>query len=588
MQALYAHQYKHSPIQEGEFRLARLQPAAAETDPIRCRIVSTADSTQAYEALSYVWRDARQGLTWANIEVNGDLYKIPQNLYDALQSLRPKDHERSLWVDAICINQNDLDEKAYQVSMMKEIFQNASQVCVWLGTGDESSRKAMQFIEKLGGVSDLDRVVRDSSFNEDWRAVLQLICLPWFSRIWVVQEIAVARKAKIWCGSESVDWDQLKSCVSLLALRSQISTEYSRITDLGAVRLVDVVNQVFRRNELGEVLGPSLSLEMLVTKLAPFQSASPHDRIFALLGLANDTGMWQKTQEPWESEFEAPSIEPREAEILATTRVGPRVLSSTQTTEIISDGNSVTEIDYSKPFSQLCDEFVSFAIAKSGSLDILFQPWAPENSGSILPSWICTVDRLPFRSYIEDGRYISGRLNADPLVTPSGQPRTYNASGILKARFSNVGEVNGRCLRVMGMIVDSVSALTYASVGGNMPMEWLRFGGMSNGSVSEEFWHTLVAGRGPDNKKCPPYYSKAVETTLHEIGNDNSSVIDLKQIQSDDPGSIKSEFWRRAQSVIWNRSLIRTGDGRLGLVPPEAEIGDCELENTCLVGYWSN
>jgi hypothetical protein len=579
MQALSidTYQYEYSPIQEGEFRLARLQPAAAETDPIRCRIVSTADSTQAYEALSYVWRDARQGLTWANIEINGDPYKIPQNLYDALQSLRLKDHERSLWVDAICINQNDLQEKAYQVSMMKEIFQNASQVCVWLGTGNESSRKAMQFIEKLGRVSDLDRIVRDSSFNEDWIAVLQLICLPWFSRIWVVQEIAVARKATIWCGSESVNWDQLESCVSLLALRSQISTEYSRIADLGAVRLVDVVNQVFRRNELGEVLGPSLSLEMLVTKLAPFQSASPHDRIFALLGLANDTGMWQKTQEPWEPEFEAPSIEPREVEILATPRVGRRVLSSNQSTEIISDGNSVTGIDYSKPFSQLCDEFVSFAIAKSGSLDILFQPWAPEDSRSTLSSWICTVDRLPFRSYIEDGRYKSARLNADPLVSPSGQPRTYNASGkseILKARVINVGEFNGSNLRVMGMIADSVSAITDAALGGNMPMEWLRFGGMSNGSVSEEFWHTLVAGRGPDNKKCPTYYSKAVETTLHEIGD--SSVIDLNQIQSDDPGSIKSEFWRRAQSVIWNRSLIRTGDGRLGLVPPEAEIGDCE------------
>ena len=94
--------YQHSPIPKNGFRLALLQPAETENDPICCRIVSTTDFTRSYEALSYTWRNP--GLTWADVMVDGRLYSIPGNLHEALQFLRLKNHERALWIDAICVN----------------------------------------------------------------------------------------------------------------------------------------------------------------------------------------------------------------------------------------------------------------------------------------------------------------------------------------------------------------------------------------------------------------------------------------------------------------------------------------------------
>ena len=96
--------------------------------------------------------------------------------------------------------------------------------------------------------------------------------------------------------------------------------EYGPVTEFGASRLVDIVNRIYKRNELGKIQGPSLSLEILVTTLSPFQSTDPRDRIFALLGLANDTGRWSKTRESSEQEFETASIEETHGE---TRRVGP-------------------------------------------------------------------------------------------------------------------------------------------------------------------------------------------------------------------------------------------------------------------------
>src|SRR6266536_6059094 len=88
----------------------------------------------------------------------------------------------------------------------------------------------------------------------------------WFSQIWGVQEISVARKATIWCGADSIDWKQLDSYLALLVHKSQISMEYGPVTEFGVSRLMDIVNRIFKRNELGEIQGPSLSLETLVTK----------------------------------------------------------------------------------------------------------------------------------------------------------------------------------------------------------------------------------------------------------------------------------------------------------------------------------
>jgi len=149
-------------------------------------------------------------------------------------------------------------------------------------------------------------------------------------------------------------------------------------------------------------------------------------------------------------------------------------LESNQSIDTVQDDQIHISIDYSKAFSQLCDEFVSFAISKSGYLDIIFQPWAPGGAGSNLSSWICTLDRLAFDVRSKSGWPEAVRVNADPFVSPPGQPRTYSASGKFKVQKGwriTRGKKGSNRLHVMGAIVNSVDAISSPAWDGNMPTD---------------------------------------------------------------------------------------------------------------------
>ncbi|KAF1979891.1 hypothetical protein BU23DRAFT_383036, partial [Bimuria novae-zelandiae CBS 107.79] len=96
---------------------------------------------QPYEALSYEW-----GLPASNdafIEINGSLVQVRRNLRDALVHIRLEDTERHIWIDALSINQRDVQERNSKVQMMKDIYQHAEKVVVWLGVARDGSDDVM-------------------------------------------------------------------------------------------------------------------------------------------------------------------------------------------------------------------------------------------------------------------------------------------------------------------------------------------------------------------------------------------------------------------------------------------------------------
>jgi hypothetical protein len=101
-----------------------------------------------FEALSYTWGDPSATVP---IQVNGAELQITLNLFLALKRLRKEREERVLWVDAICIDQGNLTERAEQVPRMRSIFQRAERVVVWLGEATEESDLAVDMLERLGG-----------------------------------------------------------------------------------------------------------------------------------------------------------------------------------------------------------------------------------------------------------------------------------------------------------------------------------------------------------------------------------------------------------------------------------------------------
>jgi hypothetical protein len=130
--------YDYSPLDPGssEFRLLELIPGL-EDEEIRCMLAHSAlDNNPSYEALSYLWGDQQDR---RQILLGEARFSVTSNLHAALRRLRDPRHSRTLWVDAICINQSDNDEKTMQVQRMTRIYSQASGVIAWTGDSADNS-----------------------------------------------------------------------------------------------------------------------------------------------------------------------------------------------------------------------------------------------------------------------------------------------------------------------------------------------------------------------------------------------------------------------------------------------------------------
>jgi len=155
----------YTPLSDDEFRTLTLHPGQ-EDDELRCELskhpFAPKEDTAKYEALSYLWGSeenpaytevrttvtATPGLTeevhpWKRLP-------ITRNLEVALKHLRRPNEPRELWVDSLCINQKDENEKPVQIAKMYDIFSNATQVLAWLGKEENDSHIAMKLLQQLG------------------------------------------------------------------------------------------------------------------------------------------------------------------------------------------------------------------------------------------------------------------------------------------------------------------------------------------------------------------------------------------------------------------------------------------------------
>lgn len=129
--------YPRLPDQRS-IRLIKLYGATSQDDDIYTDLITASiDQPPPYEALSYTWGGQPKDQV---IYANGQKFFITKNAQDAMRQLRPKPGEfKYIWIDAICINQDDISEKSSQVSMMVEIYKKASRVDIWLGNGGDST-----------------------------------------------------------------------------------------------------------------------------------------------------------------------------------------------------------------------------------------------------------------------------------------------------------------------------------------------------------------------------------------------------------------------------------------------------------------
>ena len=283
--ALTSPTFAYEPLDQNNFtiRVLVLMPAAKKQDDVHCRLepkqLSTGtQSGLVYEALSYAWGQSEERRI---IYVNGDPFPITPNLDTALRYLRKPFEYRVLWVDAVCIDQKNLEEKSAQVRMMRNIYKSASQVLVWLGLSDRDIRKAIIFIK--GAIICENDYFPLREIVPFLPGLYKFFNKPWWSRIWVVQEVMMARKPPlVVCGRRWISW---KSVLGIMdGLVSDLRAGPYIFRDPAATfTFKEVFVNVFLVESKDK---ESFSLVHFLIATSNRESSQPHDKIFALLGLA--------------------------------------------------------------------------------------------------------------------------------------------------------------------------------------------------------------------------------------------------------------------------------------------------------------
>jgi hypothetical protein len=277
--------YTYSPLKgPRSFRLLRFSSGCTNAQHIHCHFEEFdrgSGQCPPYTALSYAWGDVT---ATAPITLNDRLSFVTENLREALLYLKRNRPDVLLWVDALSINQEDPNERGHQVSQMREIYSEASNVVTWLGPGSRETDRIFSFIDRHHKVcaNDSGKVGScDFLFDRGLAdAVQYLEGRPYWKRIWVIQEIVVATNLDLMCGDQSISWPIFAAFWSLIfddhfkkaqGMQRRIAPPIytSAILPVGSWRRTDI------------------SLSYAIERTGQSRATDSRDKIYAVIGLVD-------------------------------------------------------------------------------------------------------------------------------------------------------------------------------------------------------------------------------------------------------------------------------------------------------------
>lgn len=295
------------PLRRPVTRILILEPGKGD-EPLRVSM-STEDVTDPrrlpYEALSYRWSDAM-----SIFPLYRDKYPmhIHTSLEAALLALRREREWRRLWADAICINQDDEEEKSDQVNIMRHVYAHARGVIVWLGPETVGTRPAFDLARKLGqhrltllyksgdnmktspaaGHNTTPESVRHLERPDSlaWDHLADLFANPWWNRVWVIQEVVMAPACIARCGSHEILFSDLVASATYVSYK--LGSYYADGTlwfwnDVYLKKFREPVNSPSR---LSYTTGSQLSNLLMSTR--NFDAGNKRDKVFAIVGMSKE------------------------------------------------------------------------------------------------------------------------------------------------------------------------------------------------------------------------------------------------------------------------------------------------------------
>jgi hypothetical protein len=255
---------------------------------IKCAFLySDIQDCPPYTALSYAWGEPGV-LRSLYIEPCGDL-GIRASLHDFLHMRSSTIKQTTyFWIDAICIDQSNIQERNHQVRLMKEIYTAASVVDIWLGAEADDSDLAIRHIKARAKKSP---AISGEGQKKAWssrvgRAVSELCERPYWRRMWIIQEVCHADDIADWCGQKRFSWSALKA----LHLRLKDLEDTSRFAHQRFVTRVlqsSACVMVWQRAHWRHRDTPTPSLQTLIEAFHSWHSTDIRDKVFALVGMAD-------------------------------------------------------------------------------------------------------------------------------------------------------------------------------------------------------------------------------------------------------------------------------------------------------------
>ena len=266
--------FAYSPLDRSEdsFRLVKLLPS--EDDELHCQI--TVESIKAqrnqYVAISYTW-GSESGKT--AITLNSSRFPVRENLHALLLELHKRQVVGPLWIDSICINQTSVKERNRQVTLMARIFGGATCVYAWLGQAANDSDWLLRFLEHIRSSADVEHVLREHS-SRFLTALERFAQRTYWRRIWIVQELVLARNVKLICGSSTLCWRRVEEFFTYPSAR-----RIKRIweSDLVSKPHLTTISRILEAKNL------TSSFLQLFEKFATKDCSVQHDKVYARLGM---------------------------------------------------------------------------------------------------------------------------------------------------------------------------------------------------------------------------------------------------------------------------------------------------------------
>ena len=297
--------YEYEPFAKGQIRVLRLErciwpfPSVVRAS-VQYAVIDTSsksDHANEYEAMSYRWGSAERT---EEILLDGKRFAVTRSTFNLLTARRSVWKDRTLWIDALCVNQFNEGEKATQVRLMDDIYRRASKVIAF-PNADWRSRVAGSLIYELYLASvhwaGSEAVYSLDAHNKRWRwqAWEELLQNDYFTHMWVVQEIALGARVELLYGGMYIPW---KTFFAVAFRQTHARRQMPTFKEVDAAQRDWIRPLIFHPITVMAMLRPEsgvvdnhltqTKLETILFTTSKFEASDPRDKVFAVLGLAGD------------------------------------------------------------------------------------------------------------------------------------------------------------------------------------------------------------------------------------------------------------------------------------------------------------